>query len=292
MKRGFWELVIASVVLVMLALFSSCGGGEESEPQDTTDEGTGTVGEIILAGELNVMGSTTVQPLAERLAEGFEALNPDVRITVGGGGSSVGVKSAGDGSTDIGMASRDIKDSEFQENPDIIVYTIAMDGIAIVVYPGVTVTEMSIDQIRGIFAGQITNWSEVGGEEQVITVVSREEGSGTRAAFEELVMDEELIGEMAILQPSNGAVRTTVSTTPGSIAFLSFGYLDDTTVPVMVDGVLPTEENASTGAYPVVRPLNMITNGEPDVVAAAWLEFIMGEDGQAIVADEGYLPVN
>lgn len=292
MKRGFWELVIASVVLVMLALFSSCGGGEESEPQDTTDEGTGTVGEIILTGELNVMGSTTVQPLAERLAEGFEALNPDVRITVGGGGSSVGVKSAGDGSTDIGMASRDIKDSEFQENPDIIVYTIAMDGIAIVVYPGVTVTEMSIDQIRGIFAGQITNWSEVGGEEQVITVVSREEGSGTRAAFEELVMDEELIGEMAILQPSNGAVRTTVSTTPGSIAFLSFGYLDDTTVPVMVDGVLPTEENASTGAYPVVRPLNMITNGEPDVVAAAWLEFIMGEDGQAIVADEGYLPVN
>lgn len=292
MKRGFWELVIASVVLVMLALFSSCGGGEESEPQDTTDEGTGTVGEIILAGELNVMGSTTVQPLAERLAEGFEALNPDVRITVGGGGSSVGVKSAGDGSTDIGMASRDIKDSEFQENPDIIVYTIAMDGIAIVVYPGVTVTEMSIDQIRGIFAGQITNWSEVGGEEQVITVVSREEGSGTRAAFEELVMDEELIGEMAILQPSNGAVRTTVSTTPGSIAFLSFGYLDNTTVPVMVDGVLPTEENASTGAYPVVRPLNMITNGEPDVVAAAWLEFIMGEDGQAIVADEGYLPVN
>ena len=292
MKRGFWELVIASIVLVMLALFSSCGGGEESKPQDTTDEGTGTVGEIILAGEINVVGSTTVQPLAERLAEGFEALNPDVRITVGGGGSSVGVKSAGDGSTDIGMASRDIKDSEFQENPDIIVYTIAMDGIAIVVYPGVTVTEMSIEQVRGIFAGQITNWSEVGGEEQVITVVSREEGSGTRAAFEELVMDDDLIGEMAILQPSNGAVRTTVSTTPGSIAFLSFGYLDDTTVPVMVDGVLPTEENASTGAYPVVRPLNMITNGEPDVVAAAWLEFILGEDGQAIVADEGYLPVN
>jgi phosphate transport system substrate-binding protein len=291
MKRGFWELVIASVVLVMLALFSSCGGGEESEPKDTTEEGTGTVGEIILAGELNVMGSTTVQPLAERLAEGFEALNPDVRITVGGGGSSVGVKSAGDGSTDIGMASRDIKDSEFQENPDIIVYTIAMDGIAIVVYPGVTVTEMSIEQVRGIFAGQITNWSEIGGEEQVITIVSREEGSGTRAAFEELVMDEELIGEMAILQPSNGAVRTTVSTTPGSIAFLSFGYLDDSTVPVTVDGVLPTEENASTGAYPVVRPLNMITNGEPDVVAAAWLEFIMGEDGQAIVADEGYISI-
>jgi phosphate transport system substrate-binding protein len=292
MKRSIKVLLSIAVLYLLVAFLPSCG--EESEPQDTTS-GTDVVdtdGDAVLEGEINVVGSTTVQPLAERLAEGFEALNGDVRIIVGGGGSSVGVKSAGDGSADIGMASREIKSSEFEEFPDIVVYTIAMDGIAIVGNPDVPTTELTMDQVRDIFAGNITNWSEVGGTDTEIIIVSREEGSGTRGAFEELVMGEELIGEMAILQPSNGAVRTTVSTTPGAIAYLSFGYLDDTTVPISVDGVLPTEENASSGAYPVVRPLNMITKGEPDVIGTAWLDFILSEDGQAIVTDEGYLPVN
>jgi len=146
---------------------------------------------------------------------------------------------------------------------------------------------------KGIFAGEIANWSEVGGPDEVITVVAREEGSGTRAAFEELVMEEEgLILDSAVLLPSNGAVRTTVSTTPNSIGFLSFGYLDDTTKPVAVNGVLPTVENAASGEYAVVRPLNMVTNGQPGALAGAFLEYIMSADGQRIVADEGYIPIS
>ena len=277
-----------------LAAFS-CGQGEQTPPGGSESEGDGpnTITEVGFSGELNVVGSTTVQPLAERLAEGFEAMHHDLIIFVQGGGSSVGVRSAADGSADVGMASRHVKQSELDENPELVVHTIARDGIAIVTEPAVGVTELSLEQVRDIFAGDITDWREVGGEAQMITVVAREEGSGTRAAFEELVMgDDALITDEAILQPSNGAVRTTVSVTPGAIAFLSFGYLDEATSPIAVDGVLPTEENAAADAYRIVRPLNMITLGTPGGAAAAWFEFIMSVDGQAIVISEGYLPVN
>lgn len=248
---------------------------------------TSAMGEEILAS-----GSTTVQPLAELLAERYESTHSGVTIIVQGGGSSVGVKSIDNGTADIGMASREIKDSEIAENPEMVIHTIARDGIAIVTYPGFAVDELTMEQVRDIFAGDITNWNEVGGPDEMITVVAREEGSGTRAAFEEMVMGDALIGLDAILQPSNGAVRTTVATTPGSIAFLSFGYLDDSTQPVSVDGAAPTAANAANGSYPVVRPLNMVTQGEPTGAVASFLEFIMTDEAQEIVADEGYLPVN
>ena len=276
--------VLASMVLLMAA----CGGGEDTD----TAASLGEVQEEILEGDLNLVGSTTVQPLAEVLAASFETINPDVTVYVQGGGSSVGVRSAADQSADIGMASREVKVSELQENPEIVVHTIARDGIAVVAEPGCTVGELTVDQVRRIFAGEITNWNELGGGDMTITVVAREEGSGTRAAFEELVMGDALIADNAILQPSNGAVRTTISVTPGAIGFLSFGYLDDQTRPIAVDGALPTEENASSGAYTVVRPLNMITYGQPEGKAEAFLDFVKSEDGQAIVVEEGYLPIN
>jgi phosphate transport system substrate-binding protein len=241
---------------------------------------------------VTLAGSTTVQPLAEKFAEAFMTANPKVDITVQGGGSSVGVKAAADGTANIGMASRDIKDSEKTEFPDLNVFVIARDGIAIVVNEDVAVADLTIDQIKGIFGGTITNWKEVGGDDKAIIVVSREEGSGTRAAFEEMVLGEDvLITDTAILQPSNGSVRTTVSTTPDSVGYLSFGYLDETTKAVAVEGVEPTEENASDGSYPIVRPLNMITKGAPEGAVKAFLDFILSEEGQAIVSDEGYISV-
>jgi len=245
----------------------------------------------VLAVEINVAGSTTIQPLAELFAESFESLHDGVTIIVQGGGSSVGVRSAADGTADVGMASREIKDSEFSENPGIVVHTIARDGIAIITCPGSGVGDLTAEQVSQIFAGEITNWSEVGGGNSPITVVAREEGSGTRAAFEEMVMGEALICLDAILQPSNGAVRTTVSTTPGSIAFISFGYLDASVSPIDINGAAPTPANAANGSYPIVRPLNMITMGVPSGMVAEWIEFILSPEGQAIVTEEGYLPV-
>ncbi|MEL7646167.1 MAG: phosphate ABC transporter substrate-binding protein [Anaerolineaceae bacterium] len=261
------------VVLVASLLLSACG----ATGADTT---------------LSITGSTTVQPLAEKLAESFMSASPDVQIDVQGGGSSVGVKAAGEGTSDIGMASRVVKDEELTQFPNLRVHVIARDGIAVVVHPDNPVNDLSLDQIRDIFSGKIVNWNEVGGPDAAITVAAREEGSGTRDAFMELVMGKDaLILDNAVLQSSNGAIRTVVATTPNAIAFLSFGYLDESTKALSIGGAAATEENASSGDYPVVRPLNLLTNGEPEGLVKSFLDFVLSAEGQALVREEGYIPV-
>jgi phosphate transport system substrate-binding protein len=279
-------------VLVLVALAAAGCGAANTPAQPAAGAAAGSSG---LSGQLQLAGSTTVQPLAEKLAEAFMAQNPDLTIEVQGGGSSVGVTSAGEGTVDIGMASREIKSSETDQFPNLKVFTIAYDGIAVATNPGTQLSGLTLEQVRAIFAGEITNFNEVGGPDADIVVVSREEGSGTRAAFEELVMtykdatgtsQSKPIYEKALLQQSNGQVRTTVATTPNSIGYLSFGFLDDSVAPVPVGGVAPTVDNAKNGSYPVVRPLNMLTNGEPGELAKAFLDFVLSPDGRAIVAEE------
>jgi phosphate transport system substrate-binding protein len=293
--RRFLLVVLALVVMVM---FSACQPdlslGTE-EPNSDEAAPTEANASEDLQGQIQIAGSTTVQPLAEVLAEAFMASNPDVTIEVQGGGSSVGVTSAGEGTVDIGNASRSIKDSEFETFPALQVFAIAYDGIAIVTNPELTLPSLSIEQVKAIFAGEITNYSEVGGPDAEIVVVSREEGSGTRAAFEELVMQtgdvEAMITENAILQQSNGQVRTTVSTTPNAMGYLSFGFLDESIMTVAVDGVAPTVENVKNDTYPIYRPLNMLINGEPEALAKAFLDFILSPEGQAVDAED-YITVS
>ncbi len=271
-------LTIGFTLFLVLALVAACGGSNEEATAETTT--------------ITMSGSTTVQPLAEKFSEAYALVNSNVQVDVQGGGSSVGVKAAGQKTADIGMASRDVKDSEFTEFPGINVFAVARDGIAIVANPDVNVDNLTIEQIQGIFGGTITNWKEVGGDDANIIVASREEGSGTRAAFEEMVLGEDvLMTENAILQPSNGSIRTTVSTTPHSISYVSFGYLDDTIKTISVEGVAPTEANASNGTYPIVRPLNLIVFGEPTGELKAFIDFMLGDAGQAIVVEEGYIAV-
>jgi phosphate transport system substrate-binding protein len=291
------SLIMTSLlVLTMLVAAVGCQSAMPTEappaeaPTEAAPEPTAAPAEPEPAVQISVAGSTTVQPIAEKCAEAFKSMRPDVQIDVQGGGSSVGVKSAGEGTVDVGMASREIKDSELDEYPDLRIFVVARDGIAIAVNPGVAVDELTTDQVREIFAGAITNWSEVGGPDKPIVVVSREEGSGTRKAFEEMVMSEETpIVDTAILLPSNGAVRTTVSTTDDSIGYLSFGYLDESVKALTIDGVAATVANALSGEYPIVRPLNMMTKGEPSGVVKEWLDFILSAEGQQIVVEEGYL---
>jgi phosphate transport system substrate-binding protein len=285
---NLFALLMVVVMVAACAQPTQTPVPEKSEPQPTQESQEPAVS----SETITIAGSTTIQPLAELFAEEFMAKNSNVRVDVQGGGSSVGVKAAGQKTADIGMASREIKDSEMTEFPEIKVFVIARDGIAIVANADVAVDNLTIEQIKGIFGGTITNWKEVGGADANIIVVSREEGSGTRSAFEEMVLGEEvLMTETAILQPSNGSIRTTVSTTPNAVGYLSFGYLDDTVKAISVEGVAPTEENASNGSYPVVRPLNMITFGEPQGIVKSFLDYILSDLGQGIVANEGYLPV-
>jgi len=284
------KLFVLTVLIVASAMaFSACVPDLSVETeQPTATEAAGDSGSSF--GQLQLAGSTTVQPLAEVLAEAFMAENTEVTIEVQGGGSSVGVTSAGEGTVDIGDASRNVKDSEFETFPELQVYTIAYDGIAIVTNPDLDLPSLSIEQVQKIFSGEITNYSEVGGPDAEIIVVSREEGSGTRAAFEELVMEandsEAVITENAILQQSNGQIRTTVSTTPDTIGYLSFGFLDESINTVEINDVEPSVANVKNSSYPIFRPLNMLTNGEPSALAQAFLDFILSEMGQEIVADE------
>jgi phosphate transport system substrate-binding protein len=265
-KKWKWLLFPAIAgLLVAVIVLTGCSGGT--------------------AGSITEAGSTTVQPVAEKLAEAFKAENPDVTIVIQGGGSSVGIKSCDDGTVDIGAASRELKSSE----PNLVKHLLARDGIAIITHPSNTVTGLTKEQVQDIFSGKITKWSQVGGENKDIYVVAREEGSGTRAAFEEMVMGEELIKSDAILQPSNGAVRTAVSSTQQSIGFVSFGYVDSSVKSMAVDGVAGTVENAKNGTYPIVRPLYFLTKEQPTGLVKDFIDFCLGPDGQEIVTEEGYI---
>ena len=241
-----------------------------------------------LSGTITEAGSTTVQPLAEKLGGMFMAIYPKVNVVIQGGGSSVGVKSAAEGTVDIGAASRELKSSEIGT---VVEHVLARDGIAIVTNPSQGVSNLTKEQVMKIFAGEITNWSEIGGPNKTITVVAREEGSGTRGAFEEMVMGESVITATAILLPSNGALRTTVAGDPNAIGFLSFGYLDGSVKALSVDGVAATVENAKNGTYSIVRPLLLLTKGEPEGIVKEFINFCLGPEGQEVVAED-YMTVN
>jgi phosphate transport system substrate-binding protein len=285
------RFLLVGFLLALALVLAACGSTPSPTEAPAADAPAGDCASA--EGKIQLAGSTTVQPLAEELAEAFMDTSSIV-VEVQGGGSSVGVTSAGEGTVDIGMASREVKGSELETFPELEIFTVANDGIAIVTHPETTIPTLSVEQVQSIYAGEITNWSEVGGPSADIVVVSREEGSGTRAAFEELVMEYgdavKEITENALLQQSNGQVRTTVASTPNAVGYLSFGFLDDSTNPVPIDSVDPTPENVSGGTYPIFRPLNMLTHGAPNANSQCYLDFALGADGQAIVAEE-YIPV-
>jgi len=270
--------IITLGILILTALFASACS-DTSGSAGTGSEGT--------SGTITEAGSTTVQPLAEKFASAFEGKYPGTTITVQGGGSGVGIKSANDGTVDIGAVSRELK----SDDPDLIKWLIAKDGIALITNTANKIDGLTKEQIVEIYNGKITNWSQVGGENKDIHVVAREEGSGTRSAFQEMVMGEELILNTAILQSSNGAIRTTVIGDPQAIGFLSFGYLDNAVKALSVDGVTATEANALNGTYPIVRPLYFVTKTQPTGLVKTFLDFCLGDEGQKIVVAEGYLPI-
>ena len=275
MNKKFSIVIIGVLVCSMLA--GCISGGEED-----TDG---------LSGTLAIAGSTTVQSIASAAATAFMELHPGVTVTVQGGGSGTGVTQVGQGTVDIGNASREIKDSEYTEYPDLVPTAIAADGVVVVVHSSNPVSDLTLDQVAQIFTGQITNWKDVGGPDKEIVVIVREDGSGTRATFEELVHNKIDPTSDALQKPSNGAVKTTVSQTPDAIGYIGLGYVDDTVNMVKVDGVVASESTILDGSYSVSRNLYMITNGDPSGLAKAFIDFILSAEGQEFVAEEGFIKI-
>ena len=219
------------------------------------------------AEKIVMEGSTTVLPIAQKAAEVFMQKNPGADISVRGGGSGVGIASIIDGTCDIGDSSRPIKDTELDKattnGRDIKAHVIAMDGIAVIVNPANNVSALSKKQIKDIYTGAVSDWSEVGGDNQKIVVISRDTSSGTFEAFGELALDKAKVRPDALMQASNQAVASTVARTPGAIGYVGLGYLSSEVKAVTVNGVMPSKETVLNNKYPFGRPLFMYTNGEP-----------------------------
>jgi len=247
----------------------------------------------ILQGTLTIAGSTTVMPICAEQARLMGVVHPGIRISVSGGGSGHGVKAAGAGDIDIGMVSRDLRPEEIAEFPNLRPVIIARDSVVIIVHPRNPVAELTTEEASKIFAGNITNWKEVGGTDNPIRIITREEGSGTRDTFEEFVMEDfgRAIAGVASVKPSNGEVRATVVGDELAIGYLSYGFVDPTIKGVAMDGVEPTLENILAGKYPIARNLLIVTDGEPDELERAFIDFALGGVGQWVVVDRGYMPV-
>ena len=231
---------------------------------------------------LTVGGSSTVQPLAEKWAKTFEAKNPEFKVIVQGGGSSAGVKGCAQGILDIGTASRELKSNETSQWLDLVVTYVAADGVAIVVHPSNSTTDLTLEQVKNIFAtGSDATW----------TVISREEGSGTREVFEKKVMAGTEVASNAEFLPSNGAVKQKVASTANAIGYISLGYVDSSVKALSVGGITCNEANCLNGGYPVTRYLNFITRGEPEGLTKELIDFCLSSEGQKIVNEEGYITI-
>jgi len=232
-----------------------------------------------------VAGSTSVQPYAEVLAEEFMIFNPKNIIDIQGGGSSAGITAVESGTADIGMSSRSLKDSE----KHLWSLEIAKDGLAIIINPRNPINNLSMAQIRGIYSGDIQNWNQLGGFDAKIHIIAREEGSGTRSAFEELVMNNRRISPKAIVQDSNGAVKQLVGGDPHSIGFLSLGLVDNTVKALQLDGIAATQENISNGTYILFRSFLFVSKNLPAGDSMEFINFIFSEEGQKLLAKEGLI---
>jgi len=240
-------------------------------------------------------GSTTVGPIAKAFKEYYESRNPGVKITISETGSGNGAKSLINGACDVASMSRPMKDGEFKDAVENgvmpVAHVVAMDGIAVIVHESNRVDALTVEQVRDIYTGKITNWSQVGGARQEIVKISRDTASGTYETFEELVMNKEEIRGAEYVQ-SNGAARAAVSTTPGAVGYVGLGFLEGVKA-LKINGVTASPRTVVTGAYPISRPLFMWTNGYPKLGSHVhrFVTLHLTRDGQQIVEEVGFVPV-
>jgi phosphate transport system substrate-binding protein len=293
-----WFVLPLALVMVAAIAMTGCGGNNDSVNGDG------------LSGSFNIVGSNTVEPLSVVWAEEFMEIHSGVSIAVSGPGSGVGIAYLIDGTTDVAQASRQIKPAEIEAAHDNGVnpyeIQVATDALSVIVHPSNPVSELTIAQISAIYTNQITNWSEVGGNDAEILVVSRDTNSGTHVFFKEHVVqmaglpteDTSLeYGPDVLFLPSTKQGVDEVAQNPNAIFYPGLGYLTDEVKPLAIKqtadipGVLPSVETALDGSYPIARPLLFYTKGEPTGVIKAFIDYCLSNEGQAKVTEVGYVPL-
>ncbi|OGD15134.1 MAG: phosphate-binding protein [Candidatus Aminicenantes bacterium RBG_16_63_14] len=260
---------LALVLLALSVAFSpSCRGGRSQT-------------------DMTLAGSTSIQPFADKWAEVFMEKRPGLGVNVQGGGSSAGIQACKSGVCQIGMSSRELKGDE----KDLTEIVVARDGLAVIVHPSNPVRGVKLAEVKQIFSGDLTNWKPLGGADRQITVVTREEGSGTRGAFQELVMGKTRIFRGAITEDSNGTVREIIAHDPHAIGFISLGLVNEQVRALELDGAGANEANIRNGRYKLVRPFLFVSRGEPTGLAKEFVDFVLSEEGQTLIKKEGLLPV-
>lgn len=261
---------------------STVAASSEAAPAETTAD---------LSGNLSMVGSTSMEKLANALSEAFMEEYPDVTVTAEFVGSGAGIEAVTNGTADIGNSSRSLKDEE--KAAGVVENVVAIDGIAVCVDPANEVADLTKEQLTNIYNGTITNWKEVGGADEPIIVIGREAGSGTRGAFEELV-DLQDACKYANELDSTGAVIAKVASTPGAIGYASLDALDDSVKALSLEGVEATAENIKAGNYFLSRPFVMATKGEiseQNDLVQAWFDYVMGDEGQQVASEVGLITV-
>lgn len=286
------------LLCLVLAMSGACGTTTPPDSSATptaaaTHEGvdgssTSTPDELL--GTITFAGSTTVQPLAETLGEAYRVLHPHVELDIGAGGSGVGIQAVQNGDVDIGMASRRLKEDEQTEG--MIVHQIAVDVLGVIVHPDNPIDDISLEELQGIFTGQITNWREVGGPDAEILVVLRDKDSGTRGAFDEIVLHGKENTPNASVHKTAAEVAQQVVTSPNAIGYIGFGHVNEAVMKVLtVDGVAPSTQTATDGIYTLQRPLNLLTGPLSQKLAMSFVEFALSDEGQRLVAEDGWVPI-
>ncbi len=253
-------------------------------------------GNAVFAGSLKMDGSTTVLPIAQKVTEAYMKEFPDVSISVSGGGSGNGIKALIDSTADIANSSRFIKDEEVklavEKGAYLAPFAVAYDCIVPVVNPANPVADISLEQLKDIYMGKITNWKDLGGPGGEIVVISRDTSSGTYEVWEEKVMKKERVFPGALLQASSGAIAQAVSKNKNAIGYLGIGYVDKSVKALTIGGIPGNEETTLNGKFPVSRPLFMFTRGWPSGDALKFINYVLNpQKGQKFVKEAGFVPL-
>lgn len=307
MKKKLLALLMS---LTMTAALIGCGSADQTasaETAETTEATEETTEDTVedtasgeaeateeapaadLSGTISLAGSTSMEKLCEAMSESFMEAYPGVTVTVEYTGSGAGLESLASGSVDIGNSSRHLKDEEVAGGA--VENVVAIDGIAVIVDPANSVSDIPADKLAAIYKGEITNWSELGGNDEAIVVIGRESGSGTRDAFEELLEVKDACKYAQELD-STGGVKAKVAATPGAIGYVSLDVVDESIKAVSIDSVEPTEANIIAGDYLLSRPFVMATNGEISAqndLVKGWFDYISSDAGKDVIKSVGLI---